>query len=92
MNCKTKKAITNILNRIPIVQVLSCKQTEDTGADFHVTIYGEHEWLFFSEENGIISRDDFSGSVVWGRLEDGSFSDHATKAFLPNAKWLNEKG
>ena len=94
MNNETKTTIMGILNSHPAVHVLSWKQiAESAGTEFHCVICEVHEYLFFSEEeNGSIARDDFSGSVIWGRLDDGSFSAHVSKAFLPNAKWLDENG
>tara|TARA_R110002020_G_scaffold12409_6_gene45524 strand:+ start:25954 stop:26250 length:297 start_codon:yes stop_codon:yes gene_type:complete len=94
MTNETKTAIMKILNNVPTVDVLSWKQiAEDCGVEFHCQICEIHEHLFFTEEeDGSIARDDFSGSVIWGRLDDGSFAAHAAKAFLPNAKWLDKNG
>jgi hypothetical protein len=53
---------------------------------------GGYEQFSFSWEDGIIQRDDFTGSAIWGNLSDGSFQEHAAKAFLPSADWLNRNG
>ena len=52
------------------------------------------EFTFDHTGNGVFFRDDFSGSAVWGRLDDGTFSDHAVSAFSPDNedKWLDRNG
>ena len=52
------------------------------------------EFSFDPTSDGTFVRYDFSGSAVWGRLDDGTFADHALRAFSPDHedKWLDRNG
>ena len=52
-------------------------------------------YYFHVDKNGVVSRWDFLGEAIWGRLDDGTFAATAAEAFTaePSA-WItyNDKG
>jgi hypothetical protein len=98
----TAQAVADILNTLDGVAVTSVDVFPLGDFEIGVELYGgrypvgsEHEHFSFSIVSPArdIARDDFSGSVQWGRVEDGSLKVHATEAFKDDgSNWMDRLG
>jgi len=95
----TAQAVADILDTLDRVTVLEVNAFPfgdfEIGVDLETPDGTEYEHFSFSivSPERDIARDDFSGSVRWGRVEDGSLKVHATAAFKDDgSNWLDRLG